>query len=201
MVEFSGGPIKKETIGGVKYNANQFYALDLGDGKFQLESKKTGEIMIFPQQSETLPARIEYTRDGQTVSPEKNMNGTLVKDMTPEQLNYYSIEIKEVKDPRNAEVKLDIDDGMIWDDAYYEISQVDGLSFESSKESVSDVTLKDCTNSTVDLSANNSRHYSDRATIEGGHGNEVIMDKKDYAEIDGQYVDGEGTAAQDDYVE
>ena len=172
MVDFNGGPVKTKTIGGVKYNANQFDAKDLGDGRFQLTSKKTKEIMIFPEQPRY------RTIDGSS----------------------------GLRTERNAEVKLDIDDGMIWDDANYEISQIEGLQFKSSKEAVSKVKLKDCNDSTVDLSANNSRHYADSAIVEGGGGNEVIMDKKDKAQFDRPgrahhaYVGGEGIAAQDDYT-
>jgi len=39
------------------------------------------------------------------------------------------------------------------------------------------------------------------ANIRGKHGNEVILDDKNTANIDGHNISGEGTAAQDSYKE
>ena len=197
------GPIKTATIGGVKYNANLFDAKDLGNGKYQLTSKKTKEIMIFPQQSTTRDYEDDrnYYYNGRKLDPNETFNGKKVSQMSDEELYNYGVETT----CRTPKISLDIDEGMIWDDAYYTISQVDGLEFKSSKESVSHVQLEDCNDGQIDLSANNSRHYGDSATISGGSGNEVIMDDQDTAQIEREgkvhpaYTRGAGTAAQDDY--
>ena len=51
----------------------------------------------------------------------------------------------------------------------------------------------------MDLAKNQSSWYADHATVKGGHGNEVILDGEDTANIDGHLISGEGTAAQDSY--
>jgi hypothetical protein len=94
-----------------------------------------------------------------------------------------------------------VDNGWIYDDTSFIISDVMGATFKSSKDTVSHVTLDNCKQTEVDLAANNSRWYGDEATIKGGEENEVILDKNDSAVINGKSINGKGTAAQKDYPE
>jgi hypothetical protein len=179
-------PIKNVILGGLTYNANQVKdAKDNGNGTFTI-SFKTGETLTYPEQS---PLR-EKPKEKQYV------NGEMLP--VPNSNDKYNSGIfYEV----NPSVSLRVDDGWIYDDTCFTISDVMGATFKSNKDTVSHVTLDNCNNTIVNLAANNSRWYGDAATIKGGEGNEVILDKNDTAVINGKSIDGEGTAAQKDYPE
>lgn len=100
--------------------------------------------------------------------------------------------------PREATVYQCIDGGLIYDDVYFNITNVMGATFTSSRDTVSHVRLENSSNTTVDLSANNSKWFGDSATIAGGANNNVILDKKDTATINGVDIEGKGIAAQKD---
>ena len=74
-----------------------------------------------------------------------------------------------------------------------------GATFTSSENTVSHVDLKDSSNTTIDLAANDSKWYGDDAQVTGGANNKVILDNNDTATIEGNPVEGQGTAAQKDY--
>jgi hypothetical protein len=116
-----------------------------------------------------------------------------------------------------ANVTQAIGKGFIYDDINYDISNVMGATFKSSKNNVSHVTLLNCKDTTVDLAANESRHYGDTARIyakDDGGNNKVILDEKDHATIaktnldskNRAYVEkeipisGQGTANVNDYL-
>ena len=101
----------------------------------------------------------------------------------------------------NPRVEQKIYSNWIYDDTFFKIIDVMGATFSSSKDTVSHVTLDDCVDTKVDLAKNQSRRYADHADVNGGYGNEVILDSKDTANIDGHNISGKGTAAQDSYKE
>lgn len=172
-------PIKTRKIGGVTYNQNQFRGEKLKNGEFKLTVKKTGETITFKQQPETIPAE---------------------KNVTYSRREYYykdGVRVRTIK----PEVKLSVDDGLIYDDNNFTLTEIMGATFKSSKEAVSRVTLDACQDTTVDLSANESKLFGDYAKINRGKNNQVILDEKDTARFDVSPADieGKGFADQKDY--
>lgn len=101
----------------------------------------------------------------------------------------------------NPTVKLKIRSGLIYDNTDFSIKNVMGATFTTSKESVSHVTLVNSENTTIDLSANNSKLYGDGARVIKGKNNTVKMDSQDHASfnIRGPIIHAEGVATQKDY--
>lgn len=82
----------------------------------------------------------------------------------------------------------------------FSITDCMGAKFSSSKENISEVNLYGCKDCEVDLAANNSKLFADRAFVVGGENNKVKLDARDKACINNNYVKGEGTAAQNEYT-
>ncbi len=99
------------------------------------------------------------------------------------------------------EVKLRVDDGLLYDDNYFTLTDIMGATFKSSKEAVSKVTLEACQDTNVDLSANESKLFGDDARIKHGKNNQVILDEKDTAGFYARLynIKGRGVADQKDY--
>lgn len=172
-------PVNMKKLGGLSYNANLVSsAKKLKNGKFEIIFK-SGERITYPEQKDF----VRSTQDSSVAT-------------TGEQLNDYSTSYKV---PRNASINQETIDGLIYDDTYFDIRNVMGATFTSSKDTVSYVELKNSSNTTIDLSANNSKWYGDDASIQGGANNSVILDKEDTAKINGRKIEGQGTAAQKDY--
>lgn len=170
--------VNTQKLGGLTYNANSVSsAKEVEKGKFEI-TFKSGEKITYPQQPEFK----------EVPSSEK---GQIFKGAM------------EVVD-NNATIKYSTKSGMMVDDSYFEISNVMGAKFSASKENVSHANLIQCTDTVVDLKANDSKLYGDSANIIGGKNNEVLLDKKDRASFDTtsyyfKRVKGEGSAAQKDY--
>ena len=113
-------PISTKKLGGVTYNANQFRGQKLENGEFKLTAIKTGETITFKQQPEAIPAEanIAYGR-----SEYYYKNGTRMRTIKPE-------------------VKLSVDDGLLYDDNNFTLTDIMGATFKSSKEAVSSEVLE-----------------------------------------------------------
>ena len=196
-----GEPIKTVTLGGLTYNANVAKGREIEKGKFEIIFN-SGEKLTYPDQSgKTIKtdhdnAEFYVTADGKRVDCEEvyNRNG----DAAYTYINGICVDVSPAR-PAKPKVSQTVTDGWIYDDTHFNISDVIGATFTSHKDTVSHVNLKDCKDNTVNLAANKSSWYGDEAKIEGGEGNEVILDDEDSARINGKLVEGKGTAAQKDY--
>lgn len=112
-------------------------------------------------------------------------------DFVPSDDDYYKA--------ANPTIKQKTDSGLVYDDTYFDITNVMGATFTSSKDTVSHVALRNSSDTIIDLSANDSKWYGDDAKVSGGANNKVILDNNDTATIEGNPVEGQGTAAQKDY--
>ena len=167
-------PVDMKKLGGLSYNANLVSsAKKLKNGKFEIVFK-SGEKITYPYQKDFVRA-----------------DGSHGKAKTGEDI--------DGDGHRNAAIRQRINGGLIYDDTYFDITNVMGATFTSSKDTVSHVNLSNSSNTTIDLAANDSKWYGDTATVEGGANNKVILDKEDTAKINEYDVEGQGTAAQKDY--
>ncbi|MBQ8460006.1 hypothetical protein IJ541_07880 [bacterium] len=170
-----GDPISTKQLGGVTYNANQFTGETLQDGRFKLTAKKTGETLIFGQQPKSVPQ-------------EKNVHSAT---------DYVEAGVRmRILNPK---IELNVNKGVFYDDNNFSLTDIMGATFSSSKDAVSHVNLNDCQDTKVDLAVNESSWFGDKASIQGGKGNRVILDSQDSAEIGYNVIKGEGTANQKDY--
>lgn len=168
-------PVDMKKLGGLSYNANLVSsAKKLKNGKFEIVFK-SGEKITYPYQKDFVP-----------------IDGSSGIAKTGEDIN-------NGDGHRNAAIHQRTDGSLIYDDTYFNITNVMGATFTSSKGTVSHVNLSNSSNTTIDLAANDSKWYGDTATVEGGANNKVILDKEDTAQINGYDVEGQGTAAQKDY--
>lgn len=188
-------PVNNKTLGGLTYNANQVSSTrKLKNGKFEI-TFKTGEKLTYPQQKD-LEVGGEPNYYGE-VKADGNLNYTA---KSGEKIHGENTYIKAgTVFPRNAKVTQSIDKGIIYDDTNFDITNVMGATFTSSKDTVAHVNLNNSSNTTINLAANDSKLLGDVANIEGGANNKVILDKNDKAKIDGTQIEGDGTAAQKDY--
>lgn len=169
-------PVNMKNLGGLSYNENLVSsAKKLKNGKFEIIFK-SGERITYPEQKDF----VRSTEDKWVATTGEQLDGS-----------------GEVS--RNASINQSTSDGLIYDDTYFDIRNVMGATFTSSKDTVSHVKLNNSSNTTIDLSANNSKWYGDDASIQGGANNRVILDKEDSAYIKGRSINGQGTAAQKDY--
>lgn len=167
-------PVDMKKLGGLSYNANLVSsAKKLKNGKFEIVFK-SGEKITYPYQKDFVQA-----------------DGSYGKAKTGEDI--------DGDEHRNAAIYQRTDGSLIYDDTYFNITNVMGATFTSSKDTVSHVNLSNSSNTTIDLAANDSKWYGDTATVEGGANNKVILDKEDTAQINGYDVEGQGAAAQKDY--
>ncbi len=182
-------PVNNKTLGGLTYNANLVKsAKKIGNDSYEIIFK-TGEKITYPEQTPFKP----------DLSSIKRYNGE-PKAVTGENLNTTkTIFSKNETVPRNASIRQNISGGLIYDDTNFEITNVMGAKFTSSRNTVTNVKLENCSSTTVDLGANNSKWFGDSANILYGANNEVILDSNDSAIINKKIIDGEGTAAQKDY--
>ena len=177
-------PVDMKKLGGLSYNANLVSsAKKLKNGKFEIIFK-TGEKLVYPQQEDFKPGHgmaFSYDLDKYVPAAE-----------TGEALDISKVD-------RQATIFQSNHGGLMYDNTYFDIRNVMGATFTSSKDTVSHVELNNSSNTTIDLSANNSKWFGDKARVKGGANNKVILDKEDTAIINGHYIDGQGTAAQKDY--
>lgn len=167
-------PVDMKKLGGLSYNANLVSsAKKLKNGKFEIVFK-SGEKITYPYQKDFVlsDGSSGIAKTGEDIDGDGH---------------------------RNAAIRQSINGGFIYDDTYFDITNVMGATFTSSKDTVSHVNLSNSSNTTIDLAANDSKWYGDTATVEGGANNKVILDKEDTAQINGYDVEGQGTAAQKDY--
>lgn len=148
-------------------------AKKLKNGKFEIVFK-SGEKITYPYQKDFVPSEMQNVA------------------LTGEKMDYYS-------NSRDAAIHQRTDGSLIYDDTYFNITNVMGATFTASKNTVSHVNLDNSSNTTIDLSANGSKWFGDEATVTGGANNKVILDKEDTAKINGRKIEGQGTAAQKDY--
>lgn len=169
-------PVNMKKLGGLSYNANLVSsAKKLKNGKFEIIFK-SGERITYPEQKDF----VRSTEELSVATTGEHLDGSGGVS-------------------RNASINQSTSDGLIYDDTFFDITNVMGATFTSSKDTVSHVDLINSSNTTVDLSANNSKWYGDKANIQGGANNSVILDKEDTACINGRRINGQGTAAQKDY--
>lgn len=169
-------PVDMKTLGGLRYNANLVSsARKLKNGKFEIIFK-SGEKITYPYQKDFVPSDDEYykAKTGEDIPSSL----TLQRDATIDQKTYHN---------------------WVYDDTYFDITNVMGATFTSSKDTVSHVALRNSSDTIIDLSANDSKWYGDDAKVSGGANNKVILDNNDTATIEGNPVEGQGTAAQKDY--
>lgn len=167
-------PVDMKKLGGLSYNANLVSsAKKLKNGKFEIVFK-SGEKITYPYQKDFVPSEMQNVA------------------LTGEKMDYYS-------NSRDAAIHQRTDGSLIYDDTYFNITNVMGATFTASKNTVSHVNLDNSSNTTIDLSANGSKWFGDEATVTGGANNKVILDKEDTAKINGRKIEGQGTAAQKDY--
>lgn len=167
-------PVNMKKLGGLSYNANLVSsAKKLKNGKFEIVFK-SGEKITYPYQKDFVPSEMRNVA------------------LTGEKMYYYS-------NSRDAAIHQRTDGSLIYDDTYFNITNVMGATFTASKNTVSHVNLDNSSNTTIDLSANGSKWFGDEATVTGGADNKVILDKEDTAKINGRKIEGQGTAAQKDY--
>ncbi len=167
-------PVDMKKLGGLSYNANLVSsAKKLKNGKFEIVFK-SGEKITYPYQKDFVPSEMQNVA------------------LTGEKMDYYS-------NSRDAAIHQRTDGSLIYDDTYFNITNVMGATFTASKNTVSHVNLDNNSNTTIDLSANGSKWFGDEATVTGGANNKVILDKEDTAKINGRKIEGQGTAAQKDY--
>lgn len=166
-------PVDMKKLGGLSYNANLVSsAKKLKNGKFEIVFK-SGEKITYPYQKDFVPSEMRNVA------------------LTGEKM-YYSTS-------RDAAIHQRTDGSLIYDDTYFNITNVMGATFTASKNTVSHVKLDNSSNTTIDLSANDSKWFGDEATVIDGANNKVILDKEDTANINGRKIEGQGTAAQKDY--
>ncbi len=187
-------PVNNKTLGGLTYNANLVKsAKKVGNNSYEIIFK-TGEKITYPEQTPFKPNAREV--DGYYYFKDEDDP----KAVTGESLNTNQHYYRENETfPRDASITQDISSGLIYDDTMFDIKNVMGAKFTSSKETVTSVLLHNCSSTTVDLGANNSKWYGDTATVIGGANNKVILDSNDSARINGKNIEGEGAAAQKDY--
>lgn len=167
-------PVDMKKLGGLSYNANLVSsAKKLKNGKFEIVFK-SGEKITYPYQKDFVPSEMRNVA------------------LTGEKMYYYS-------NSRDAAIHQRTDGSLIYDDTYFNITNVMGATFTASKNTVSHVNLDNSSNTTIDLSANGSKWFGDEATVTGGADNKVILDKEDTAKINWRKIEGQGTAAQKDY--
>lgn len=181
-------PVDMRTHGGVRYNANQATAREINPKPFgrqpmpgePTEPKKfilkfkSGETISYYEQ----PKRYEYFDAKGERIPENKLASLPSEVLNAEAGDklWGGITKREIV----PTVSLEIDGSLQYDDTYFDISNVMGAQFTSSRETVSHVTLNNCENTTVDLAANESTLFGDEAKVNGGKGNRIIMDKKDH---------------------
>lgn len=189
-------PVNNKTLGGLTYNANLVKsAKKVGNNSYEIIFK-TGEKITYPEQTPFKPDVLDANKYGWCRLKDENNP----KAVTGESLNPDNSWIRKGETfPRNATITQNISSGLIYDDTRFDIKNVMGAKFTSSKETVTSVLLDNCSSTTVDLGANNSKWYGDAAQIRGGANNEVILDSNDRATINLKNIEGEGTAAQKDY--
>lgn len=177
-------PVNMKKFGGLSYNANLVSSTrKLKNGNYEMIFK-SGEKITYPYQKDFVPDK-GYT---DTAVTGEDMGTYVDADFYPNE-----------RVPRNARIDQSINENLVYDDTYFDIRNVMGATFTSSKDTVSHVKLNNSSNTTIDLSANNSKWYGDDASIQGGANNRVILDKEDSARIKGRSINGQGTAAQKDY--
>ncbi len=185
-------PVNNKTLGGLTYNANLVKsAKKIGNNSYEIIFK-TGEKITYPEQTPFKPDLVEGSHYVKDKDNPKAVTGESLKT-----LQTYFREGEIVS--RDASITQNIASGLIYDDTRFDIKNVMGAKFTSSKETVTRVLLDNCSSTTVDLGANNSKWYGDAAQIRGGANNEVILDSNDSATINLKNIEGEGTAAQKDY--
>lgn len=196
-------PVNMSIHGGMSYNANDAipeYGTKVGreglasrdENKFILRFK-SGETVEYSQQ----PTRYEYFDASGNKIPEDEVAGLPqeVLNAQPGSNLWGGITKKEVI----PTITKRTEDGLRYDDNYFNISNAMGATFTTSKKTVAHVTLDNCQDTTVDLAANDSAWYGDEAEVKGGANNEVVLDAEDKACINGKEIKGKGTAAQKDY--
>lgn len=177
-------PVNMKKFGGLSYNANLVSSTKkLKNGNYEMIFK-SGEKITYPYQKDFVPDK-GYT---DTAVTGENMGTYVDADFNPNE-----------RVPRNARIDQSINENLVYDDTYFDITNVMGATFTSSKDTVSHVRLNNSSNTTINLAANDSKWYSDTANIDNGANNKVILDKEDTAIINGNSVKGQGTAAQKDY--
>lgn len=173
-------PVNTKNLGGLSYNANLVSsAKKLKNGNYEIIFK-SGEKITYPYQKDFVPGE-----------------GWTDTAVTGENMGKYACDNERV--PRNARIEQSIEGHLVYDDTYFDITNVMGATFTSSKDTVSHVNLNNSSGTTINLAANDSKWFSDTADVDSGANNKVILDKEDTATINGRGVKGQGTAAQKDY--
>lgn len=185
-------PIKKATLGGLVYNSNLATGRNLGNGQYEIKYN-TGEILKYGEQK----TRMAYFQSGERVSEQYVVKffDKPLNEISAEALDENNFTVRQV----TPEIEQTVHKGLIWDSTNFDIKEVMGATFTSSKDTVTTVNLQDSENCKIDLAANDSSYYADKANIKGGANNEVILDDEDAATIGDTHVCGRGTAAQKDY--
>lgn len=187
-------PVNTKTLGGLTYDANLVRsARKRNDGKYVIVFK-TGEEFIYPEQKPFKP-ELQFGADSGWVNNYHHPKAVTGEALPSPQQYFSSGETV----PRNASIKLENTDGLLYDTTNFTITNVMGGYFSTSEKTISNVTLKNSSGTTIDLAANDSAWFSDYADIKGGANNRVILDSKDNAIINDKIIRGEGTASQKDY--
>jgi len=177
-----GDPIKMETHGGLRYNANEAKPSITKDGKFQLIFKSG--TLTYPQQN---------------YSGYQDANGRPVPGHV---INAFSENLSKhgiYPDNKKPEVREKSHGGLLVETTELNMANIMGATFTSSTDTQVKVKLTDgSTDNYIDLAANDSKVFGDSAFIDGGSGNTVKLDNQDFANVDGQIIDSKGEHKQPD---
>lgn len=151
----------------------------------EVKMKKLGGLAYDPNQVKTTKTS---KKNGQTIFQLQFKNG--------ETLEYPYQEGEHTKMSGSSvfiqpQVKASSKDGIMYDDSYYDISNVTGATFKSSKKAVSHVTVHNF-NGTVDLSANDSKVFGDTLKSDKSSVVDFKLDARDKANINGRTYDEKG---------
>lgn len=171
-------PVVKN-LGGLTYPADSVKsAIKLKNGQYELIFK-TGEKFTYPEQKPFDTNRENYLLNKATTGE------TLPEFIKPDETA-----------PRNAEITQRTKSGLLYDDTYFNITNVMGGYFTTSEESVSHVFLDNSSGTTINLGANDSKIFPDTGSIDGGAGNKLILDNQDWGYINGRGYRSKGTKVQ-----
>ena len=166
-------PIKLDTLGGVTYNRNDVRETKT-EGNMHTLIFNNGESLTYPTQP---PRKVKYNlfclNNGEKTANYRDAKPSVSAN---EQEEWYDLPYPRVE---------------------FDIKDIMGATFKSSKKTIAKVGLEDCQDCIVDLAANNSLLLSDTVGIRKGSNNKVILDRQDYAYIDGVKIDEHGTHTQD----
>ncbi len=188
-----------KVLGGLKYYPSQVEKAEKLSGKKYRLTFKTGDVITYPEQKDfvlTGKATVKeymdgeyaikkYTLDTKSGSTVRFDIGWVHDAKSAHKAEQDEIYVKSLGKgdtvPRNASITQTREKfGLIYDDNRFDISNVMGATFTSTKKNVSKVCLDNSTDCTINLGANDSKFYGDEVYyMDGKKNNKSILDKND----------------------